>query len=298
MNKYPVYIVSKGRHDCCLTANFFIKDGLDFLIAVEPQEYDLYAQQYEERYLLRLPFSNLGLGSYPARNYCWEHSMKNGHSRHWVFDDNIGRIRRLNKGKRIEVDTSKALYLIEDFTDRYTNVAISGFQYQMFVTRETRHPIQFNCHVYSAMLIKNDIPYRWRMKYNEDVDLCLQVLHDNWCTVLFNAVVVQKTSTIVKMKGGNQTELYFNNDHTKKTIKAMSLQEMWPQYAQTKMRFNRPHHYVDWSVFKQPLIRRTDIDWNEVAGRNQNLFKLVQVAPIKSPELQKMFEDERRGSKV
>lgn len=293
MNKYPVYIVSKGRHDRCLTANFFIKDGIDFLIAVEPQEYDLYAQNYDSKYLLELPFSNLGLGSYPARNYCWEHSIKNGHARHWVFDDNIGRIRRLHKGKRIEADTRKSLYVVEDFTDRYINIAIAGFQYQMFANRETKWPIQFNCHVYSALLIKNDLTYRWRLKYNEDVDLCLQVLHDNWCTVLFNALLIQKTSTVVKMKGGNQTELYQNNDHTKKTIKAMSLQEMWPQYAQTKIRFKRPHHYVDWSVFKQPLIRRTDIDWNEIKDRNKNLFTLTAVAPVKSAELKKLIDDER-----
>ena len=32
--KYPVYIVSKGRWENPLTANMFIKDGIDFKILV------------------------------------------------------------------------------------------------------------------------------------------------------------------------------------------------------------------------------------------------------------------------
>jgi len=33
-----------------------------------------------------LPFSNLGLGSYPARNWCWEHAISEGHAFHWILD--------------------------------------------------------------------------------------------------------------------------------------------------------------------------------------------------------------------
>lgn len=73
MNRYPVYIISKGRFDCCHTANFFIQDGVNFRIAVEPQEEQQYREKYGDRVLV-LPFSNLGKGSTPARNFCWEHS--------------------------------------------------------------------------------------------------------------------------------------------------------------------------------------------------------------------------------
>ena len=40
---YPVYVISKGRYDACLTANFLLKDQVDFRIVVEPQEFDKYA---------------------------------------------------------------------------------------------------------------------------------------------------------------------------------------------------------------------------------------------------------------
>jgi hypothetical protein len=33
--KYPIYVISKGRHDCCLTANFLLKDGTDFHIVID-----------------------------------------------------------------------------------------------------------------------------------------------------------------------------------------------------------------------------------------------------------------------
>ncbi|NDG53746.1 MAG: hypothetical protein EBY39_12125 [Flavobacteriia bacterium] len=50
--KYPVYIVSKGRWDNPLTANMFIKDGIDFKILVEPQEYDNYCKSLGAKYVL------------------------------------------------------------------------------------------------------------------------------------------------------------------------------------------------------------------------------------------------------
>jgi hypothetical protein len=269
MNKYPVYIVSKGRWENPLTAKCFLADGVPFKIAVEPQEYELYCAAVGEENVLKLPFSNLGLGSYPARNHCWEHAKSLGYERHWVFDDNIRLFRRLHKGKRIPINALKAIEVIEEFTDRYTNVAISAFNYTMFVTNETKKPFYINVHAYSAMLIKCDMPYRWRMKYNEDVDLCLQVLHDKYCTLLFNAVMVDKTSTTAKMSGGNQTELYKGNAYEKKVLKARSLEVVWPQYAETKMRFNRPHHFVNWTKhFTHGLIRREDIDWNALEKVN------------------------------
>ena len=72
--KYPVYIISKGRYEVTLTADNLERSGIDYLIAVEPQEYDLYCSKFAAKRVLKLPFANLGLGSYPARNYCWEHA--------------------------------------------------------------------------------------------------------------------------------------------------------------------------------------------------------------------------------
>lgn len=225
-------------------------------MAVEPQEYDRYCETIPEAFLKKLPFSNLGLGSYPARNWCWEHSITEKHVRHFLFDDNIYGFVRFNKGKRVKCTALESLLALQNFTDRFTNVAVSGFNYRFFVDPTLKKPFFINTHVYSAMLINNSIPHRWRLKYNEDVDLCLQVLHDGLCTILMNAFLCNKVSTTAKMKGGNQSELYQNNDPLKKALKSCSLKELWPQYVKVVHRFGRPHHQVSWGkFFKQPLMR-------------------------------------------
>lgn len=256
--RYPIYIVSKGRYDSVITARSFLSENIDFKIVVEPQEYDSYCNKIDSKYIIKLPFSNLGLESYPARNWCWQNSIDNGFKKHFLFDDNIYGFARLNNGKRTKCDVLSALICLQDFTDRYENIAISGYNYRYFVCSETKKPFFINTHVYSGMLINNDIPYRWRLKYNEDVDLCLQALNKKWCTVLLNVYLINKVSTTTKLKGGNQTELYCNNNDNKKALKSCSLQQMWPQYVQVRYRFNRPHHFVDWKkYFNHPLIRKS-----------------------------------------
>lgn len=287
-HKYPVYIVSKGRWENPLTAKMFLNDNVPFKILVEPQEYDNYCKSIGAEYVMELPFSDLGLGSYPARNHAWKDAIENGHKRHWIFDDNIHRARRVNNGKKIPMNASKALQLAEEFTDRYENIGISAFNYQYFVVPSCtdKKPFYLNVHAYSCMLIKNDMPHRWRLKYNEDVDLCLQVLNDGLCTVLFNAFVMDKTSTVAKMKGGNQDELYKNNSHDKKVLKSKSLEEIWPQYVQTIMRFKRPHHHIDWKKhFKQGLIRKKDIDFESMDKIDEKNLKISVVSEIKSKQL-------------
>ena len=295
MNKYPVYIVSKGRWENPMTANFFIKDNVKFKIVVEPQEYDNYCKALGKENVLKLPFSNLGQGSMPARNWIWKHAIDKGAERHWIFDDNIRSIRRVYKGRKILCNTNIAIKTIEDFTDRYINIAISALNYRYNVVAgiSDKKPFYTNVHAYSAMLIKNNMPYRWRLKYNEDVDLCLQVLHNKLCTILINAFIIDKTSTTAKMKGGNQTELYKNNAYEKKVLKARSLEEVWSQYSETKIRFNRPHHYIDWKKhFKHKLIRRTDIDWDEIENKKYDI-KLIKKDNIKSQSLKKFYQENK-----
>jgi hypothetical protein len=249
---YPVYIISKGRYDKTLTADNFEQSGIDYLIAVEPQEYDQYCNKLGKHRVLMLPFSNLGLGSYPARNYCWEHSKEKGYKYHWLFDDNILHWRKWVNGNRVKwTDLQKCLTYVENYASK-TSIDILGYEEYNFSVRPPKSPFKHNVHVYSAMLIKNSLPYRWRLKYNEDVDLCLQVLHNGGTTASCVYYLANKVSTADKQKGGNQDELYKGNSKEKKILKAKMLEAVWPQYARTVIRFNRPHHYVDWKVFKKP----------------------------------------------
>lgn len=250
-HEYPVYIISKGRYEVTLTADNFEKAGIDYLIAVEPQEYDQYCKKLGLKRVLKLPFANLGLGSYPARNFCWEDAKMKGYERHWLFDDNIIEWRKWVNGKRVKwTDITTALKYVEAYAEQI-DADIAGFEEPNFSVRPPKKPFKHNCHVYSAMLIKNDLPYRWRLKYNEDVDLCLQVLHNGGTTASCVYYLADKVSTSDKQKGGNQTDLYKGNDPKKKLLKAKMLEAVWPQYAKTVIRFNRYHHMVDWKAFQK-----------------------------------------------
>jgi hypothetical protein len=255
INKYPIYIISKGRAFNPLTAKNLESSGLDYYIAVEPQEENDYINALGKKRVLVLPFSNLGVGSYPARNYCWEHAKNSGYKYHWLFDDNILFWMKWIDGKRRKIiDVKPAIDYVEKFVDN-KNIDIGGFEEPNFVVKVPKRAFKINCHVYSAMLIKNELPYRWRLKYNEDVDLCLQVLHNGGTTASCVYYMANKVSTADKMKGGNQDELYKGNDPKKKLLKAKMLEAVWPQYAKTVIRFNRYHHLVDWRVFQKRLIK-------------------------------------------
>lgn len=257
--KYPVYIISKGRWKKRQTSKALEMMGVPYRIVIEPQEYDNYAEVIDKNKILVLPFSNLGQGSIPARNWVWEHSIKEGHERHWILDDNMDSFYRLNRNMKLIVTSGSIFKAAEDFVDRYENIAISGFQYNSFIFKDAVvPPYRLNTRIYSCILIKNDIPYRWRGKYNEDTDLSLRVLKDGWVTMLFNAFLVNKETTM-RAKGGNTDELYKQTNNRKEF--AESLKEQHPDVVDVVWKFNRWHHHVDYSPFKKnKLIKKQNIN--------------------------------------
>ena len=252
--KYPVYIISKGRADTRKTSKALEIMRVNYRIAVEPQEYEQYAAVIDPKKILVLPFSNHGLGSYPARNWCWEHAISEGHNFHWVLDDNIHAFARLYKNKRIPCRSGAIFRAAEDFADRYENVAQAGFQYRFFAEERTDMPaFRLNTRIFSCILIRNDLKHRWKLKYNEDVALSLDVLKDGWCTIMFNAFLQDKATTL-SVKGGNTTELYADGD--KKKEKSQTLVDAYPDYASLAWRYDRWHHRVDFDVFKKNILKK------------------------------------------
>jgi hypothetical protein len=226
-------------------------------IVIEPREYDEYAAVIDPPKILVLPFSDLGQGSIPARNWIWEHALSAGAKRHWILDDNISDFYRLNRNARIRVKTGGIFRAAEDFVDRYENVALAGFQYKMFAPARSRWPaFSLNTRVYSCILIKNDLPYRWRGRYNEDTDLSLRTLKDGWCTVLFYAFLADKQATMT-MKGGNTEELYSGDGRLRM---AQSLRDQHPDVTRIAWKWGRWQHHVDYRSFKnKQLIPRSDV---------------------------------------
>jgi len=254
--EYPVYVISKGRWDSRLTVNALIDKHIPFNVVVEPQEFDNYAEVINKDNILVLPFRDLGQGSIPVRNWVWEHSIKLGVERHWILDDNIRDFYRLHKNVKYRVSSGTIFKIAEDFVNRYENVALAGLQYEMFAPRIKKHnPFILNTRIYSCILIKNDLPYRWRGRYNEDTDLSLRALKDEWCTVLFLAFLADKVNTMT-MKGGNTDELYKDDGRLKM---AQSLQMQHPDVTKIVRKWGRWQHHVDYRPFKgNKLIRKKD----------------------------------------
>ena len=263
--KHPVYVISKGRWESRLTAQSLDNIGVPYSIVIEPQEYEQYRAALPEAQILTLPFSDLGQGSIPARNWVWEHAAATGAERHWILDDNIGQYLkgqgvtgffRLNRNLKTPVASGTIFRCAEDFVDRYENVALAGFNYFLFAPRKTQPPPYYlNTRIYSCILIRNDLDYRWRGRYNEDTDLSIRVLKDGWCTILFNAFLCYKRTTMT-MSGGNTDELYRQDDDFDGRFEmAESLRLQHPDIVRIVEKWGRFQHSVDYTQFKANALR-------------------------------------------
>jgi hypothetical protein len=285
--RYPVYIPTKGRFESALTAKALDRDGVPFLLVVEPQERIEYESRFGSERVVLLPEDSQGL--IYARNWIKGHATEHGHKRHWQLDDNIRKFRRMFARKRLSCRAGVALRACEDFTDRYENVAVSGLNYDMFgFSGSEIPPFYLNNHVYSCSLVLNSLPYVWRSRYNDDTDMCLQVIAGGWCTILVNAFQCDKARTMT-LKGGNTEDLYQGDGRAKMS---RELERRWPYIVTTKRRFQRPQHVVrdQWRKFDTPLIRCTDGSY-EAFQPGEYGMTLEQQKPIKSERIRKITRE-------
>jgi len=182
------------------------------------------------------------------------------------------RFERWNNNRKLVVNTGGTFKAIEQFVDRYENIAISGMQYFMFVRQKYIDvPVRFNTRIYSCILIQNNIPYRWRGRYNEDTDLSLRALKDGWCTALFNAFLAHKEVTMT-MKGGNTESLY--EIENGRLLMAQSLQKQHPDVTKITRKWGRWQHSVDYRPFKgNRLIKKEGV----VIPKGVNNYGMVLV---------------------
>ena len=242
----------KGRWQRRHTVKSLEAMGVPYHVVVEPQEFDRYASVIDPKNILTLPFSNLGQGSTPARNWVWDHAIASGARRHWILDDNIAWFYRLNHNLKVRVLTGAIFRAAEDFVDRYENVALAAFHYKMFAKRKDKlPPFYLNTRCYSCILVRNDLPYRWRGRYNEDTDLSLRALKDGWCTVVFAAFLADKLTTMTQT-GGNTDELYKDDGRLKM---AQALVDLHPDVATVSWKFHRPQHHVDYRPFGKNQLK-------------------------------------------
>jgi hypothetical protein len=264
-HRFPIYIVSKGRWESRLTSKALERMGVADKIVVEASERDKYAAVIDSDKILTLPqsyldeyatFDTLGSsrskGPGAARNFCWDHAIKSGASRHWVMDDNLDDFHRLNRNIKVPIRCSTGFRACEDFVDRFENVPIAGLNYYSFCkSTDAVPPYVLNTRIYSCLLISHECPFRWRGRYNEDTDLSLRVLKLGLVTIQFNAFLQGKVTT-QRMTGGNTEEFYA---HEGTLAKSQMIEDMHPDVAKVVWRFNRWHHHVDYRPFKKNKLK-------------------------------------------
>ncbi len=304
-SRYPIYIISKGRPDSRLTVKSLDAMGAMYRVVIEESEYDDYAAVINPNKLLVLPegfrenpkwarrCENTGLlgGSIPVRNWVWEHSIAEGHKRHWILDDNIWHFYRAHNNRKTKVLTPTPFRVCEDFTDRYTDVKMSGMNYANLCPGYSKRPPYYhNTRVYSCILLANDVyengELYWRGKYNEDTDLSLRLMKAGYHTYLFNAFVCGKCATLT-MKGGNTKEVYgldqagtkharAGSDFDHRRAFAESLHAQHPGEVKITQKFGRWHHHIDYRVFQNKKPTKKP-GLNIPKGGNNYGMKLVKL---------------------
>jgi hypothetical protein len=283
--KYPIYVITKGRWEKTMTIDTLEEMGIDFRICVEPSEYDNYIAnpRIDINKVIRLPenFSERKQGGIPVRNFVWHHSVERGYEKHWIIDDNILGFFRWNENTQKKVKDGVFFRIMEDFSDRYENIGLVSCQYTSFIPaidvgrgQFIRNTRTYSCILINSKLLDERLEERWRGTYNEDTDLSLRVLKDGWCTILFNAFLAGKVTTM-RMKGGNTDNVYTDDDNRLKFAKA--LEELHPDVVRVVWKFNRWHHQVNYRPFKKnKLIKKKGLVIKD--GVNEYGMKLKNIS--------------------
>ena len=254
-----------------MTSKALTRMGVKHNIIVEPEEVGLYEKAVKKDGLLTtvipldLSFKDTydycdswgrerSTGSGPARNFIWEHSKAAGYSHHWIMDDNIRNFRRLNKNEKVKCESPAFWRAMEEFALRYKNVAMSGPNYAMFSpSRQKVKPFTANTRVYSCNMIRNDLSFRWRGRYNEDTILSLDMLKAGWCTILYNAFLQEKMPTQT-MKGGNTDSVYLDGTLEKSAM----LARVHSDVSKVVNKWGRYHHHVDYTGYRKMKLIKKD----------------------------------------
>lgn len=203
-SNYPIFIPSKGRYNNNLTANLFNKYNIDYKLVVEDCEFNQYKDIYGKEKIIKLDDSNYGHVAY-VRNYIKKYATTRGFKRCWQIDDDIKGVMKRTKDGMIEVNPLEAIKCVEQITDKFSNIGISGLSSNVFGKLSKNH-IELNKSVYSFWLLNLKLNFMFKPNTMEDIDYNLRCLVNSYCTLRFTNYLFKWTKT-ESQKGGN-TEHY------------------------------------------------------------------------------------------
>jgi len=262
-NKYNIFVISKGRWDKRLTSSWLNKYGIKHYLVIEDCEKEKYEKTTkDDEHVTLLSMSpekdNLGKGSIPVRNFVDDYCRKNKEKKYWLMDDNMNGFYMFHKNCRREIRSPVFLRICEEFSDRYSNLYLSGLQYLSFLPEISRNRglVLKNTRIYSCMLISIKLKDKldgvlWRGRYNEDTDLSLRLLKKGYPTILHQQFLTNKQTTM-SCKGGNTDSIYQGDGLQRKVD---SLIEQHPDVVKQCFKFKKVHHQVDYKPFKDNKLK-------------------------------------------
>jgi hypothetical protein len=262
---YPVYIPTRGRPQKQKTADALIQMGIKPILVVEEAELDTYTEHNPDCIVMSFPQRYMDeyektpeLDPHPttgaAHNFAWDNSREAGYKFHWIMDDNIRKFQIRKDGRRADLMNPIGFVWQEEFIAKWKNLA--GMSLAMAPFMRGTSTIGLNTRLYCATLYRNDLDeygIKWRRGLNDDTIVSIDILKTNYlCTAENRAIGICKTGTSRKGRmSGGMSDFYADGGFIRKSAELVRLH---PDCTKTVIKFNRIHHEVDFSQFKQQLI--------------------------------------------
>ena len=180
----PIYILSKNRAETISTHKLLDQDNLPYRIVVEPQDLKAYADRFTPDQLLPLDKNDQGVVY--VRNYIKDNAHSMGDLYCWMLDDDmLGYEYRVN-GKRHTTTPRPLMSIVEQSCFQFGNIGGANLSSAAYLFgHDGGPPVVYNSQIYGVQLLRTDTRARFRPYVAEDTDYSLQLLHDNWVTLVF-----------------------------------------------------------------------------------------------------------------
>lgn len=243
MNRFQIFIPSKGRADNCKTADFLTELGRDFRIVVEPQEFAAYSEKYPGQ-VLSLDQNNQGICY--VRNWITQklgplQQVDSGSAWCWMMDDDISGLAFQNmETKRMYSKKNPSPYTPNELLDwmeaifrSRDDVALGSGQH-VFLAWNSGSDFSLNAACVQMVAFHSErvsgLRYDDSLGLLEDLDMCLQVIRKGYRTCRINRV-----APLVPDNGSKEGGLGVYKGTQLEEDAARRVADKWPGVVQTKL---------------------------------------------------------------
>jgi len=246
MNRYPIYICSKGRAGNSNIITELNEQKMNCTLFIEPQEVEAYAGEYPNLKIVDIGKNNQGLVY--AREFIRLHAIEADDEWYWNLDDDV-RFQVNIKGK-IRNAPITDIVKIEEFISKLKGVGQVGLEYSQFAwsaSKAFRYNTHCDCFICNNVEAFKFTSYDDTVLLKEDRDMTLQILTNGNKTVLIN-----KYCFTAPKNGSNKGGLY---DVYQSGVEEERSKAMIAKWGNEICQFNRkkdgrPDVKINWRHFK------------------------------------------------